>query len=251
MLITIINDILDYSKAESGKFTFEEKVFILKVLIRSLYELHMPKCLSKGIKFNLFDNIDAVPEFLKGYKVRMSQITTNIIGNAIKFTEVGNVSSSMEIINKTTDHCSIKFSVIDTGIGIPKNKLNVIFKRFEQAESDTNVKYGGTGLGLSISKNLVELQGGIMEVDSEVNKGSKFSFTMPFKLPSHNEIENFINLNNHNKSSKPDLNSIKILLAEDTEINRKLILKVLDGTNCTVVCAENGKICIKKLKNKK
>jgi signal transduction histidine kinase/DNA-binding NarL/FixJ family response regulator len=246
ILITIINDILDYSKIESGKLTFENTPFNLKMLINSVYQLLKVKSTEKGINFNI-GNLDNIPEYIKGDKVRLSQILTNLIGNAIKFTDKGSVSIITDLIELNNDACILQFSVVDTGIGISEDKLRKIFERFEQAESDTTVKYGGTGLGLSISKSLVELQGGLIEVLSQIGNGSTFRFMIKFELPNEKEKNELIKLTNDNKFIKPDLSNMRILLVEDVEMNRKLILKVLEGTNCTIDIAENGKVCISKI----
>jgi signal transduction histidine kinase/DNA-binding response OmpR family regulator/HPt (histidine-containing phosphotransfer) domain-containing protein len=250
ILVTIIDDILDYSKIESGKFTFDSKAFDLKSLVNGIHQLLGVKCNDKGLRFNI-DKIGILPEYIIGDKVRLIQILTNLIGNAIKFTEHGSVSLVLGLIKQNKEDCVIKFSVIDTGIGIFEDKIKKIFERYEQAENDTTAKYGGTGLGLSISKSLVELQGSNIEVKSEINKGSTFSFILKFGMPSADETKELINSATiKGKTSKPDLEGMKILLAEDTYINKTLIMKILEGTNCTLDWVENGKFCLEKLKSK-
>jgi hypothetical protein len=192
-----------------------------------------------------------IPEYINGDKVRLNQILINIICNALKFTNKGSVDVFVEKIIFNTEYSTIKFSVIDTGIGIADNKLEKIFERFEQADKAIKTKYGGSGLGLSISKTLIELQEGRIEVKSRLNIGSTFSFILRFKVPNADEIAEYINLNKTSLICAPDYKNRKILLTEDIELNRKLILKILEATNCKVVCAENGKRCIENLQKNK
>jgi signal transduction histidine kinase/DNA-binding response OmpR family regulator len=249
-LITIVNDILDYSKIESGKLTLENEIFDLKECFNLIYELLKLKSNEKGLGFELIYRGD-MPKYVMGDKVRLSQILTNLIGNAIKFTKKGFVKLIVELVKNDYEIGELKFSVIDTGIGIDKDKINKIFERFEQAETSTTRKYGGTGLGLSISKNLVSLYGGELNVESIIGKGSNFNFTIKFKIPSKDELKWLGTKNSSDKinENESDLNGKNILLVEDTDVNVKLVRSVLQNQNINLDVAENGKICIDKLKN--
>jgi signal transduction histidine kinase len=252
LLITIINDILDYSKIESGKLTLETEVFNLRDCISVIYELLKIKPREKGIYFELILD-KKLPMFIKGDKTRLSQILTNLIGNAIKFTSEGGVKLKAEVIDKNHNMCEIKFSVIDTGIGIDKDNISKIFERFEQAESSTTRKFGGTGLVLSISKSLVSLYGGELIVESSLGQGSNFNFTITVQIPDLEELS-MLGLNHspntRNNNNELALNGKNILLVEDTEVNVKLVKKILENKNVCLDVAENGKVCIDKLKLK-
>ena len=261
-LLTIIDDILDISKIEAGMLTFEENHFSIKEAFKSLHVMLMEKAKEKNIEL-LFSCDEDVPDVLFGDQMRLTQILINITGNAIKFTEKGkvhvhakvhkqtaasrndtrpNTSSEREVGQKNT---LIEFSVKDTGIGISQNKLEYIFERFRQAESHTTREYGGTGLGLSIAKELVELQKGTFSVKSELKKGSVFSFCIPYKksvevLGAQEIIAK--------KCNVQDLSKLKILLVEDNQLNVKLMLSLFSENNLKLEVAENGSVCIEKLK---
>jgi signal transduction histidine kinase/CheY-like chemotaxis protein/HPt (histidine-containing phosphotransfer) domain-containing protein len=249
VLITILNDVLDFAKINSGKLNFDNKIFNLKSSVGSIYDLLNLKAKEKNILFNI-EYVNKLPDYIKGDRVRLLQILTNLIGNAIKFTENGCVSLKTELLEELQESYSIRFDVIDTGIGIPKEKLNKIFERFEQAEICTYGKYGGTGLGLSITKSLVELQNGIIEISSTVNKGSTFSVVLKFSTPGVEELNEHLSILAASVTKKQHcFKNMKVLLAEDTTVNTKLIKKVLEGTNCHIDDVENGLLCIDKLKN--
>jgi CheY-like chemotaxis protein/HPt (histidine-containing phosphotransfer) domain-containing protein len=176
----------------------------------------------------------------------------NLVGNAIKFTEEGAVTIELKIIKETDLFVTIFFSVKDTGMGIPQNKLETIFERFEQAGKDISRKFGGSGLGLNISKNLVELQGGKLEVNSQVGKGSEFYFTISYEKVSES-FEKNEEMNEKNKKSKfkfSNLNSLKLLVCEDNLVNVKLIQRLFDNKVASLEIAENGLMGIKLLKRK-
>jgi signal transduction histidine kinase/response regulator of citrate/malate metabolism len=246
ILITILNDVLDFAKINSGKLALENNTFNLKASLNSIYELLNVKAKEKNISFKM-EHVNKVPEFIKGDKVRLLQILANLIGNAVKFTERGSVLLKTELLEETKHNYSIKFDVVDTGIGIAETKLKKIFNRFEQADTDTFSKFGGTGLGLNISKSLVELQNGQIEITSTMSKGSTFSVLLKFIKPSINELAELLSSPTNEPKKKPNFKNMKILLAEDTPINIKLIKKMLEGTNCLTHEVENGKQCIDKL----
>jgi signal transduction histidine kinase/CheY-like chemotaxis protein/HPt (histidine-containing phosphotransfer) domain-containing protein len=255
LLLSIVNDILDYSKIESGKLTLDLDVFNLRDCIYVIYELLKVKSKHKGIQFELLLD-DKLPRYVKGDKTRLSQILTNLIGNAIKFTNKGFVKLKVDLLGQTEEEKEIKFSVVDTGIGIAEENLSTIFNRFEQGDPSTTRKFGGTGLGLSIAKCLVELQGGVLTAESTLGKGSNFNFSLKFQNPSNQEID-IINKNqfqNKLKSiNKSRLKNLRVLLVEDTDINVKLVKRVLESEieNLKLDIAENGKVCIDKLRTNK
>lgn len=242
-LLVIINDILDFSKIQSGKFTFEKIDFRLSRVIASLVEMMLPKAMEKGI--HLTTHIDPkVPEYLLGDPTRLNQIFINLLGNAIKFTHVGEIKITADVLTEKEDVIEIRFRVIDSGIGISANKLSVIFDGFTQASSETNRKYGGTGLGLSIAKQLVELQGGTISVESTEGKGSVFTFTILFH---HSKNPVGIDIKDQ-EEEMIQFENVNILLVEDNPLNQMLAKKVLSDWKWSVDIAENGLIAIEKLK---
>ena len=175
-LLAIINDILDYSKIESGKVELEQIDFDLRVTVESLGDLLAFKAQEKGLEYVARIHHD-VPSLLRGDPGRLRQILTNLVGNAIKFTEGGEIVIHIQVESEDSTHASLRFSVSDTGIGIAKDQMDRLFKSFSQADSSTTRKYGGTGLGLSISKKLSEMMGGRIGVESEKDRGTTFWFT--------------------------------------------------------------------------
>ncbi|MBU0486345.1 MAG: response regulator [Bacteroidetes bacterium] len=185
-----------------------------------------------------------VPDVLLGDHTRFTQVIINLAGNAIKFTENGSVRVYAKVLSNEDDISVLEFSVTDTGIGISKEKLERIFERFRQAEDFMTRKYGGTGLGLSIAKQLVELQGGKLWVESELNFGSTFSFYIPFKKPSQiqkkpEDIEK--------KYDIGDLSKLNILLVEDSDLNVMLIQSLFSENNLSLQVAGNGSVAIAKM----
>jgi signal transduction histidine kinase/CheY-like chemotaxis protein len=180
-LLSIIDDILDVSKIEAGKMTVEPIPFDLRLAVEDMAELMATKAQEKGLDLILRFSSDT-PSRVVGDPGRIRQILINLSGNAIKFTTKGHVYLSVECEERTAEQARLRFSIADTGIGIPASKLDHIFERFTQADASTTRKYGGTGLGLSISKQLVELMGGKMGVESKVGEGSRFWFTLSLPL---------------------------------------------------------------------
>ena len=257
-LLTIINDILDISKIEAGMMTFEEHTFSVKEIFKSLNVMMMGKAKEKNLEL-VFSCDKDVPEVLLGDPTRLTQIIINLTGNAIKFTQKGSIqvhaevlknnpASSVDFHKNENENILLEFSVKDTGIGIPPNKLENIFERFRQAESHTTRKYGGTGLGLSIAKQLVELQGGTLFVKSELNAGSVFSFRIPYKKTTEALHAPEIMGKNYNMK---ELCKLNILLVEDNRLNVLLILSLFSEYNLKLQVAENGSVGIEKLKENK
>jgi PAS domain S-box-containing protein len=218
-LLVIINDILDFSKIEEGKITFEMIDFSVEELLDNLRLSLLQKAKEKGLQLKLLIDKD-LSEQIVGDPVRLAQILTNLITNAIKFTSKGKVIISALLANRDEQRTAIDFEISDTGIGIAEDKIDIIFERFTQASADTTRKYGGTGLGLTITKRLIELLGGNISVESKPGKGSTFKFRLSFK----NGSKEFINVKKR-RAAKPmeSLKGIKVLIAEDNDINIMLI----------------------------
>ncbi|MBK7970412.1 MAG: response regulator [Bacteroidetes bacterium] len=246
-LLVIINDILDLSKIEAQKMTFESTIFSATELVSTTFELFRAKGNEKGI--TITKNIDdCIPEYVKGDPTRLSQIINNLVNNAIKFTHKGGVEIGVKLVD-TNENCSmIAFSIKDSGIGISQNKLSTIFDMFTQAGDDITRKYGGTGLGLSIAKKLVDLQGGIIKVDSVIDEGTTFTFSMPFDHPDPVELEA-----HHSQSEEPESridSELRILIVEDNDINRLVINKIMKDWGVKFDNAVNGVDAIDKMKSK-
>ncbi|WP_372750901.1 response regulator [Labilibaculum sp.] len=231
-LIQIINDILDYSKIEAGQIEIENIDFNLTKVIDTVFHLLNFKAVDKNILFNI-EVDESIPKQLIGDSFRLNQILMNLANNAIKFTGNGSVCLSVKCIEKTKDQVALFFSIKDTGIGISKEAQKKLFREFMQSEKSTTREYGGTGLGLAISKNLTQLMGGEIVVDSELGKGSDFMFTLNFGY--HEKIENIMNNQNTEISS-----NISILVAEDNPINQKVVTLTLRMMGLTCDIAKNG-----------
>jgi CheY-like chemotaxis protein len=244
-LYVITNDILDFSKIEAGMMTFEKVNFNLRDLIQEHIKTLMPKAKNKGI--NLFTKIDSkIPDYLIGDPVRINQILFNLTGNAIKFTSSGNVRITAMADYVTDKSISIEFSIKDTGIGIAAEKLDLIFESFTQADTDTTRKFGGTGLGLAITKKLVEMQDGIIKVESMLGVGSSFNFTLQFEIGKKEEIQP----QSYKPSIDHKLNGIRVLLAEDNLINQLVAEQILVKWGVEVDKVATGTELIQFLKDK-
>lgn len=239
-LMVIVNDILDMSKLESGKFSAEFIPFDLKSVIDPLYTCYHLRADEKGIQLSVNYPKD-LPMWVFGDPTRLAQILNNLISNAIKFTDKGNVSLeiSFERVGKLIE---FQFTVKDTGIGIDSEKLQSIFEFFSQEDNTITRRFGGTGLGLAISKSISELLGGEISVISEKNVGSSFTFSlsMPEAAQQENEIAQV----------QKDLTGTNVLIVEDNELNRFLALTILKKWNATIYVAENGLEAIETVRNK-
>jgi len=241
-LIVLINDILDLAKVDAGKMTFEQIPFRPELSLSAMLHLFIQKIQEKNLKL-VVEYDKNIPNVLLGDPVRLHQIILNLVSNAIKFTNAGSIKVSVKLEKENEEKVTLLFSVSDTGIGIERANLKKIFENFQQGSSDSSRLYGGTGLGLAIAKKLVDSQGGNIRVNSEINKGSTFSFTLDFlktdKVPDA-EIE-VMKLNS-------EIKKIKVLVAEDVPLNQLLMKTILEefGFECDI--AENGKIAIEKLK---
>lgn len=240
-LLTVVNDVLDYSKIEKGKIEFEEIDFSLKDVTKAIVRSLDYKAKEKGIQL-VIKNDENLPEKINGDPTRLAQVLNNLLNNAIKFTDTGLVNLITKLVKSRDDKVDILFMVEDTGIGIPKDKQRLIFDRFTQSSSSTTRKYGGTGLGLSICKNLLSLKGVSLNLESEMGKGSKFFFTMDFKAVKVAKEQVII------KDELVELKGFRVLVAEDNLLNQKIIAKFLKkwGMACEVV--ENGMDAVQQVK---
>lgn len=245
-LLRIINDILDISKIDAKMMTFEEHDLSIREMFRSLHTMLAQKAREKNIQLQ-FTCADTVPEIVLGDPTRLTQVIINLTGNAIKFTREGSVSVNASVEDVTGDYYKIKFTVKDTGIGIADDKLPGIFQRFSQAENFTTRNYGGTGLGLSIAKQLVELQGGTIAVESVLGMGSVFSFVLTFQISegssSKKQRDSGIDFN------LEELQQLSILVAEDNPINVKLLVSLFAHNGIKADFVENGKQVLEKLES--
>jgi PAS domain S-box-containing protein len=243
-LIVLINDILDLAKVDAGKMTFEQTPFKIASSISSMMHLFETKIQEKNLV--LVKEYDSkIPTVLVGDPVRLHQIILNLVSNAVKFTTKGRITISVKLLKEESENVTIEFAIADTGIGISADKINNIFENFHQASSNTTRLYGGTGLGLAIVKQLVESQGGTIQVHSTVDKGSVFSFTLNF-LKTDAEAEVVTEILELDK----DIKNIKVLVVEDMPLNQLLMKTILDDFGFERDIADNGLIAIEKLKDK-
>ncbi len=234
-LLVIINDILDISKIEAGKITFEKIEFDLHTLISKLNEMFSFKAIEKHIEFHVkFDK--EVPKIIVGDKVKLNQVLINLIGNAIKFTEKGKVVLHVGCNKINDDSTDLEFKVRDTGIGIPANRINKIFESYTQSTTDTTRKFGGTGLGLTISQKLIELQGGTINATSVLGKGSEFSFQLCFKKAATTDKNTTEDATKELKSFE----NLDVLVVEDNKINQFVAGKILKKWGINFDFANNG-----------
>ena len=243
-LMVIINDILDLSKIEADKMTFESIEFSLSKTVNSVIELLSP--ISNEKKVILKSTIDPkINDALIGDPTRLSQILINLLGNSLKFTEQGQVELVVNQEKIADSLTLVLFNVIDTGIGIPEDKIDSIFESFNQGSNETTRKFGGTGLGLTITRKLIELQGGSIKVKSEISKGSEFSFMIQYKIAELNSID--LNREIAKQLDFSFLQNKNILLVEDNKINQLLTKKVFEKWNKQIEIAENGLIALDKI----
>lgn len=234
-LSSILTDILDFSKIESGNLQFDRAPFNLYTTIDSLYHLFYPKAAEKEIELKV-DEVADRTLYLSGDNVRLCQILSNLVSNAIKFTQKGSVHLQHRLTQTTDGVVILECSITDTGIGIEPGKQEKIFESFTQADAATNTQFGGTGLGLTITKKLVELQGGTITVTSHPGKGSDFSFTIPYTK----HITETSTATNASTIQSADLNGMRVLVAEDNKVNALILKKFLTKWNAQVVTVLNG-----------
>ena len=237
-LLNLINDILDFSKIEAGKIEIENIEFNLKHLIKNLIDTLKITSVKKGINLLLEFEDDQLDKMVMGDPTRITQIITNLVSNAIKFTEKGYVKLICKVSDQRENDAAIYFAVEDTGIGIPADRVEAIFESFTQASSNTTRKFGGTGLGLAITKRLVELQGGKIKVDSTLGKGSTFYFQLNFdlgkKLAVADKEKEIVPI------SRGGLAGTRVLIAEDNKINQVVARKILKKWDVEITIANDG-----------
>ncbi|MGB8658404.1 MAG: response regulator [Candidatus Zixiibacteriota bacterium] len=231
-LLSLLDDILDLSKIEAGRVELDSIDFNLRTTLEGVANTLAHRASTKGLE--LANTIHPeVPVLLRGDPVRIRQILMNLGGNAVKFTEKGEVVIRVELKGQTEDRATIRFSVTDTGIGIPTDKQKRIFENFTQADGSTTRKYGGTGLGLSISRRLVGVMGGQIGVESQPGKGSRFWFTV--SLEKQKGFKSF-----PPSPPRPDIRGKRILVVDDNQTSRTILVKMLESFGCSTEAVESG-----------
>jgi PAS domain S-box-containing protein len=248
-LKVIINDILDVTAIESGKLKFEKIAFNLTDLLPSLLSTFTYQAREKNIRLD-YTIEPALNTILTGDPVRLNQILINLVSNAVKFTHTGFIHVKCIVTREQKDTVWVKFLVQDTGVGIPKEKLETIFESFSQADESVTRRYGGTGLGLTIAKQLVELQNGSISVESKEQQGSTFTFTIPYPRGANTTLPGYQPPKAlHTHAEGEELRDLHVLLVEDNDINRLYAESILKTWNCKTDTAENGLVALEKLKN--
>ncbi|MBF0212762.1 MAG: response regulator [Magnetococcales bacterium] len=231
VLLQLINDILDFSKIEAGKLTMENVGFTLNEVLGGVVAILSVKSQEKGLEL-LLDTKRNVPNCLQGDSHRLGQILINLVGNAIKFTEKGEVAITTTVLEETKESVLLQFAVRDTGIGMTSEQISNLFKEFSQGDTSITRKYGGTGLGLAISKRLVEMMGGRIGVENEPGHGSRFRFTARF-----NKMEG---MTTELPIPAADIRGLHILVVDDNEGARQIIAEHLQALTYHPVCVESG-----------
>ena len=248
-LLVILNEILDFSALEAGKIEVVNESLDLYNCIDEIYHLFQAQIQEKGLKFNL--EYEDIPDYIMGDAGRIRQVIVNLINNAIKFTDEGSITLRIVVdVSGGGQEKYIKFSVHDTGDGIPKDKLNELFQAFSQVDESSVRKAGGTGLGLSISKSIAGLMDGKIGVESEYGNGSIFWLSIPLNISSEEDLQLVCNKQGELKRGLTTLKyNASILLVDDVEVNRFVITEMLEGYGCLVEQAEDGEIAANMAKN--
>ncbi len=243
-LLSLIDDVLDFSKIEAGKIEFESIEFELNKLVNVIIESFKITAKNKGIELKT-EIGEGIPNILVGDPARLTQILNNLVSNALKFTEEGEVRLSVNAVQDDDESIRLQFAISDTGIGIEEGRVNTIFESFTQASQNTKRLFGGTGLGLTISKQLTELQGGSIFVESEEGDGSTFYVELTFEKGSSAIEATAIN---KSEDSTESLSGLKVLLAEDNLVNQKVMLRFLERWNVDMTVVDNGKEAVEAIK---
>lgn len=245
-LLGIINDILDFSKIEAGKMSIESVPFDLQDVLDNLSNVISAKLEEKALDI-LFKISSDVPYFLEGDALRLGQVLINLVSNAVKFTEQGGVNVEINVHSQNNQQAYLQFSVRDTGIGMTPEQLAHLFESFHQADGSISRRYGGTGLGLAISKQLVELMDGNIHVESELGKGSCFSFEMVFNKAKNQIPQKQVQTAFLTTQKLSQIRGAKVLLVEDNVINQQIAHEFLEQLFIQVDIANNGLIALKKV----
>jgi signal transduction histidine kinase len=253
-LLGIINDVLDFSKIEAGKFSIDSVAFDLHVAVEEIVELLFVKAQEKGLMISCHIH-EEIPNHLRGDPGRLRQVLLNLAGNAIKFSDHGEIAIRAELKKADSASVAVEFSVTDTGPGIPASKLDRLFKSFSQVEDASNWRYGGTGLGLAISKSMVELMGGSIGVITAENRGSTFWFTAIFEKETphasgHARRAPLSPIMSPHSMTETQKQNIQILLVEDNRVNQVVAQKILTKNGYFVDIAENGRQAVNALEKK-
>ncbi|GAA4887678.1 hypothetical protein GCM10023311_09330 [Flaviramulus aquimarinus] len=244
-LLGLINDLLDFNKIKSGKLKLVEKDFSLNYFLENIKSHFVLRAEKKGVVFNVTKEND-IPDNIIGDKLKLTQIVKNLLSNSLKFTEKGSIVLSVKNLGINKNKISLKFKVVDTGIGISKSRQDSIFESFMQANSETSIKYGGTGLGLSISKKLLNLQKSDLKVESQLGYGATFSFIITYK------VSNRLNLYEPNMiKMQPNYEplNINVLIAEDNKMNVLILKRFFLKWKVNYKVAENGQEVLELLKD--
>ncbi|MEQ8238684.1 MAG: PAS domain S-box protein [Cyclobacteriaceae bacterium] len=240
-LLSLVNDVLDYNKISSGNLELESSSFNLRHLLNSIHANYQSQADEKGLKLVL--EVDSVlADNYLGDSVRISQVLNNLIGNAIKFTKQGEVKIAVDVKFTNKDYSKLRFFIIDSGLGIAREKTEIIFEVFKQAENYITREFGGSGLGLSITKNLLHLMGSEIKLQSELGKGSTFYFDLKLKVSSIKKLSN-------PKARINERLDLKVLLVEDNIVNRMIAREFLKNWGAQVIEAKNGKEAVETLKD--
>ena len=239
-LLHLINDILDFSKIEAGRLELESMPFGLRDELADTLQTLAGRATEKGLELACHVGLD-VPDALQGDPHRLRQIVINLVGNALRFTEEGEVVVDVGVETLGENHARLRFAVTDTGSGIPPDKRELIFEAFSQADSSFTRRYGGTGLGLTIASQLVLLMGGRLELESKVGKGSMFHFTLPFALAEGMAPEPPL--------EQPTLHGLPVLVVDDNETNRRILDEMIRGWGMKPQTADSGPKAIAAMKN--
>ena len=256
-LLGLINDILDVSKIEAGKFELDFAPFNIEKSLMKVCNLIIDSAERKGQKFDVILGKNMRVHYL-GDELRLSQVITNLLSNAVKFTpENGTITLTVEEKQRKEDGSVLRFTVADTGIGMTQEQIGRLFTSFEQADESITRKFGGTGLGLSISKSIIDKMNGTIWVDSEINKGTTFTFDIELKWAAQQSGGVIVNgitpsdlklliVEGKETEDVPDFSDVTLLLAEDVDINREIFITLLENTNVKIDIAENGLIAVQK-----
>jgi len=240
-LLTIINNILDMSKIEAGEFELDNKDFSVSAVVGDVRSILFSKAREKDLEFQTEISRD-IEKSLIGDSGRLRQLLINLLGNSIKFTDKGYVNLTVEVLESTNEHQRLKFSVIDSGIGMSQDFMKRLFDKFSQEDGESNRRYEGTGLGMSISHELVQLMGGEIHVVSQKGEGTQISFELSLPIGSEDKL-----VKKNPKVTQNSLVGMRILLVEDNDMNRLIAIQSLKGLGCEITEAINGLDAIDKI----